>query len=81
MMTYTVWNRFLFPHMMLKIKVIMLLLGISSITLIILNICGILDICVTDDKALLQSGSDVGFVKDSAVLFYDDDVVDTANKV
>ena len=81
MTSYKVLNRFSFPHMMLKIKVIMLLLGISSVTLIIFSICGILDICVTDDKALLQSGSEVGFVHDNGVLFYDDDVVDIANKL
>ena len=81
MTSYKVLNRFSFPHIMLKTKVIMLLLGISSVTLIIFSICGILDICVTDDKALLQNGSDLGVVQDIAGHFYDDDFVDIATKV
>ena len=81
MTSYKVLNRFLFPHMMLKSKVIMLLLGISSVTLIIFNICGILDICVTDEKAFLQNGSDLGVVQDNAEHFYGDGLADIANKV
>ncbi len=81
MTSYKVLNRSLFLHMMLKTKVIMLLLGISSVTLVIFNICSLLDICVTDDKALIQNGSDLGFVQDNADNFYGDGLADIANKV
>ena len=74
-------NRFLYQDIHLKSKVVMLLIGIGSITIFLMSVCDLLEFCSYDSDISFSERDYNVVVKENVPEFHGYELEDTVDKV